>query len=500
MSFVLDASSLKTPQQLELAARAKAAALPPPPPPAPNPTPSQNPPGLTTQLSVEPVPIWDTSTIEAEKAIPVQPIQSSIAGPLSGILTESGMADKFNTPIPPEKQAAYDAWVKQQSEERGRDVNQDKLDYDVQGFYLSGQGLGANAHGPDTFKKPNHPTFSNQSQYGSGGGAWSNQDGHDVFTPTPENFKYRTPGALSDYWKKVEEQHGGILNQPVLSGTQFNEEGIPKAKPVNTSTDANEFDRVMPLPIFDGGKWSDEELRPPAGAGDKTSPVGNGVTPTFSPDPAAAASGPNAAEGLNNLPQNAPNATQVAQPHIPNAPHLPLSSFTYNSEARTDAQGNPVVYNPPKNDAGIQEIAGFTLADNPEQFNIIKNTPLAQRKQVILDLMDKYTAPAANWSQDPGVQGLLRDVVFHRGPGGAQAIIGMALGGQTQKSGAITPEQIQALNQMDPVDAIQAITEARKAYEQAIMGDRKNLSKGLDKRFNQARINFTKLHLNGDQS
>lgn len=42
-------------------------------------------------------------------------------------------------------------------------------DYDLRGAYKAGvKADPESGHWPDTFKKPNHPTFSNQSQYATG--------------------------------------------------------------------------------------------------------------------------------------------------------------------------------------------------------------------------------------------------------------------------------------------------------------------------------------------
>lgn len=232
------------------------------------------------------------------------------------------------------------------------------------------------------------------------------------------------------------------------------------------------------------------------------------VLATVAPLPQAAGSAPNGAQGATNFPANAPQADQVAQPKVVGAPQTPalapkpFDDFTYNSEARTDAQGNPIVYHPPANDgSGGSEIAGFTIHDNPQQLAILQATPLAQRRDVVLKMMNDYTAPAAQWAQDPAVQGLVRDITFNRGPGGAQAIIAQALGAPAgARTAKLAPEQIQALNQMDPLDAINALTKARSDYETNVVGVRPNLAKGLNNRFNNAQAHFTKLYLAGDQS
>jgi hypothetical protein len=165
-----------------------------------------------------------------------------------------------------------------------------------------------------------------------------------------------------------------------------------------------------------------------------------------------------------------------------------FSEFIFEREVRKDKKGLPEVYRPPKNDGGgKEEIAGFTEKYNPEELALIKNTPKEKRKELILDLVDKKTQAAANWSKNEAVQGLMRDIVFHRGETGAQQIIKMALGGTGKK---LTKEDIEALEQMDPADVIENITEARREYENKVVGVRSNLAKGLENRFNSARSYF----------
>lgn len=213
----------------------------------------------------------------------------------------------------------------------------------------------------------------------------------------------------------------------------------------------------------------------------------------------------------------APNATAVSQQKaVPAAPAAanpgmaaPLAdSFIYGSEVETDKNGNPAQVTLPSQDTGgTTEIAGFTDKYDPQQLAQIASTPPAQRKDLVLSLIDQKTAPAAAWSDEPAVQGLLRDTVFHRGAGGAQAIIHAALTGQVPvgqdgkplASYQLTPDEVQQIKVMHPLDAINAISKARQTYENSIYGVRPQLAKGLTNRFNNAQQHFTKLYL-GDQS
>lgn len=110
----------------------------------------------------------------------------------------------YNTPIPADRQQDYNLWKWKQSRKAGRDVTGDMIDYDVQGFYMKNAQQSGNGHGPDTFKKPNHPTFSDQSQYhgldGYEGGTW----GDNSYYPSPTNEAMMSPEARRRYFKQVE--------------------------------------------------------------------------------------------------------------------------------------------------------------------------------------------------------------------------------------------------------------------------------------------------------
>lgn len=104
-------------------------------------------------------------------------------------------------------------------------------DYDLQGWWLANQN--ANLKGgylTDTYKKPNHPTFSNESMYDGlrpddggwddrlKGGQWEkngkkNVKGEDLynFTPGATNLQMYQPQELMNYFKQVEPDHSLIL-------------------------------------------------------------------------------------------------------------------------------------------------------------------------------------------------------------------------------------------------------------------------------------------------
>ena len=113
---------------------------------------------------------------------------------------------KYNTELPQEAQMPYNQWLVNESKTQGRDVWKDMYDYDLKGYFLSGewQNRGAGGHGIDKFKKPNHPTFSNESMYhgvdGYEGGTW----GDGTYSPSKTNLKFFKKDQLENYFKERE--------------------------------------------------------------------------------------------------------------------------------------------------------------------------------------------------------------------------------------------------------------------------------------------------------
>jgi hypothetical protein len=101
----------------------------------------------------------------------------------------------YNTKLSPQDEVKFQAWVAEQSKARGRDMSNDDIDYDLRGYWLNGgYKAKADGHMPDTYKKPNHPTFSNESKYHGvpdplggkfTGGSWEGNDKSGwTFKPT----------------------------------------------------------------------------------------------------------------------------------------------------------------------------------------------------------------------------------------------------------------------------------------------------------------------------
>jgi hypothetical protein len=100
-----------------------------------------------------------------------------------------------------------------------RSMGDENYDYDMDAWRRANPGvqMGPGQHYPDTYKKPNHPTFSDQSMYhgqgGAEGGHWtSNPDGTWAFTPGRTNLENFSADQLRDYFQRVEP--GNTLNLP----------------------------------------------------------------------------------------------------------------------------------------------------------------------------------------------------------------------------------------------------------------------------------------------
>ncbi len=93
---------------------------------------------------------------------------------------------------------------------------QDTADYDMRGAWKAGATKSENGHLPDTWKKPNHVTFSDESMYhgvnGNLGGRWEEQpDKTWSFAPGKTNLKNFTRDALKAYFEEHEKGNKLVL-------------------------------------------------------------------------------------------------------------------------------------------------------------------------------------------------------------------------------------------------------------------------------------------------
>lgn len=119
--------------------------------------------------------------------------------------------NNFNTLLTDKEEEQFQQWL---AESPMRDLSRDLGDYDLRGFwrnarkdadvFASGKG-----HAPDTYKKPNHVTFSDESIYSGTpspfGGVWEGGKWvlENQFQPSESMLKHTHP---LPYYQNVFEQ------------------------------------------------------------------------------------------------------------------------------------------------------------------------------------------------------------------------------------------------------------------------------------------------------
>lgn len=135
--------------------------------------------------------------------------------------------DQYNTKLSERDEMRFRMWLRDQSTARGRDMAADLHDYDLRGFFKEGQGLeGTEGHFTDKYKKPNHPTFSDESQYHGApnpaggkleGGRWEGDD-ETGWKFIPSASMAATPekqAALKRYFQKNEPDAVLVMPSPI---------------------------------------------------------------------------------------------------------------------------------------------------------------------------------------------------------------------------------------------------------------------------------------------
>jgi len=123
--------------------------------------------------------------------------------------------DPYTTQLDPSELQAYEAWRQSMPEHLRGDQ-----DYDLQGAFKANLQVGENGHLPDTFKKPNHMTFSDQSQYSNEqtpGGSWVPVDRNDeskgwIFNATEHNMRNAGLDRMQAYFDQYEPD--SVLSMP----------------------------------------------------------------------------------------------------------------------------------------------------------------------------------------------------------------------------------------------------------------------------------------------
>jgi hypothetical protein len=134
---------------------------------------------------------------------------------MSGEIQMTDFTSKYNTELTSEEQQQFKLWATNQN----RNISNEAYDYDIQGWWKNNKNVNLDdGHLTDKFKKPNHPTFSDQSQYhnvdNNIGGTWKTlPNGSYSFIPSKTNLEMFKEDELKDYFKRVEP--GNILLLPI---------------------------------------------------------------------------------------------------------------------------------------------------------------------------------------------------------------------------------------------------------------------------------------------
>ncbi len=137
--------------------------------------------------------------------------------------TPSGSDPRWNTVVPNEN--AFLAWkLIHAPADSGED-------YDYRGAYLAGILPDPNTnHWPDTFKKPNHPTFSNESKYAylmpHYAGYWTGTN-HDVYVSPDRNKDHYVSMALFDVGAAFNTSAGNRIGRKIGENSVFNGQVLP---------------------------------------------------------------------------------------------------------------------------------------------------------------------------------------------------------------------------------------------------------------------------------
>lgn len=114
-----------------------------------------------------------------------------------GPVPSDSEAAAFDTKLNPAEETQFQEWKK-------RNAPKDSgVDYDLRGAFKAGLQPAANGHWPDTYKKPNHPTFSNQSIFAKDrpdlAGSWN---GEQYLPPEKTRTKILPPPETRSLWER----------------------------------------------------------------------------------------------------------------------------------------------------------------------------------------------------------------------------------------------------------------------------------------------------------
>jgi hypothetical protein len=142
-------------------------------------------------------------------------------GDLTSKIEELNAKGEFDTKLDPGEEAEFKAWKQKYA------PKDSGMDYDLRGAFKAGEKPGADGHWTDKFKKPNHPTFSDQSQYAQGefkrlAGTWKG----DKFVPSAEKAGGSAPEAKNLAASQALRRQNATKSTPAKAQAQPKEKDV----------------------------------------------------------------------------------------------------------------------------------------------------------------------------------------------------------------------------------------------------------------------------------
>jgi hypothetical protein len=285
--------------------------------------------GYQDNTRVAPVvrPNWYNSE-QWDKAIKSQMQNGGLLPrPSVGVDPEMMFRNKYNTQLKSKEQKQFDSWADKESKRQGRDILMDMGAYDVTGFWKSGdyKRMDSDNHGSDKWKKPNHPTFSNQSKYhgtdGWYGGNWTDKAGYqpskqtlETYGPDYYNEMFQSEPGRSEYLDLSRYNSGQNKPTPFIyqiGGEKPTEQNPERMQQVNIQAPQRSwFDRNIERPLRKWGRSYAQRISDQTGGAEWYKQPNSVASAFFSTGPGFALEAPQltgtyAASGKVQLPSEA---------------------------------------------------------------------------------------------------------------------------------------------------------------------------------------------------
>ncbi len=178
-----------------------------------------------------------------------------------------------------------------------------------------------------------------------------------------------------------------------------------------------------------------------------------------------------------------------------------MATYILQDEARRDFYGHLEIYDLPVGDGGgSQEVAGINDRYHHAEFKhlsaLVRSKRWQEAEAYARNVILTHTGAVTLWSStlDPGVEYVLRDCIFNRGPTGAVRILQIAL--RVGIDGKMGPLTRGALAIAEPGELISELCKAREVYERryAHRDERSKFWRGLVNRWDLVTARAMALH------